>query len=204
MSPATFVINPSGRIEVMLEKHLVGVIEPWHGGQIRNGMGHIEAYYWITLPVDGGNGRKYPVSSVSFGPVIGIAGTRREPHDLAASVWGGKVSRYVPKNPHHLPQFQWSRYGAAAIGAINDVYPFLRIKSDQADVVLELWALLEDRRLTKEDPFPWFGPDFDPAEQASRLADECAALNQWRRRLGKKAAGRLLDGREWNEMPEKR
>ena len=65
MMPATFVINPSGRVEVMLGKQLVGIIEPWDGGQIRNGFGRIEAYYWITLPIDGGHGRKFPTSSVN-------------------------------------------------------------------------------------------------------------------------------------------
>ena len=62
--PATFVICRSGRTEVMLGNHLVGVIEPWDGGQIRNGLGAIEAYYWITLPIDGGYSRKFPVSSI--------------------------------------------------------------------------------------------------------------------------------------------
>ena len=28
-----------------------------------------------------------------FWPVIGICGTSREPHDLAASIWGGNVAR---------------------------------------------------------------------------------------------------------------
>lgn len=137
-----------------------------------------------------------------FGPVVGIAGTRREPHDLAASIFGGPVGRYVPTNPRHLPQYQWSRYGAGAISAVEAIYPYLRIKREQADVIFELWQILEDRRATKDDPFPWFGPDYDPAHDLERLADECAALNQWRRRLGKKRAGRLLDGREWNEVPD--
>lgn len=36
-----------------------------------------------------------------FGPQVGIAGTRREPHDLASSLWGGRVYRYEPKNKLH-------------------------------------------------------------------------------------------------------
>ena len=61
--PALFVANPSGRIEVMLGLHLVGVIEPWDGPQIRNRLGAIGAYYWITLPVDGGYSAKRPATS---------------------------------------------------------------------------------------------------------------------------------------------
>lgn len=136
-----------------------------------------------------------------FTPVVGIAGTRREPHDLAASIWGGKVHRYVPKNPAHRPQFQWSIYGAEAVAAIESIYPYLRIKQAQADVAFEAWTILQDRRFTRDDPFPWFGPDFDSIVRLSDLADEIAGLNLWRRRSGKKRAGRLLDGREWNEFP---
>lgn len=68
---------------------------------------------------------------VYHGPQIGIAGTRREPHDLAASIWGGNVGCYHPKIIGHLPQFQWSRQGSAAVIAIEDLLPFLRVKSDR-------------------------------------------------------------------------
>lgn len=34
-----------------------------------------------------------------FGAVIGVSGTRRQPHDLAASLWGGTVWLYTPKDP---------------------------------------------------------------------------------------------------------
>lgn len=61
--PALFVANPSGRIEVMLGKHVVGMIEPWDGPQVRNGLGAIGAYYWIMLPVDGGGSPKRPATS---------------------------------------------------------------------------------------------------------------------------------------------
>lgn len=62
--------------------------------------------------------RSVRAGKVYHGPAIGIAGTRRQPHDLAASLWGGTVSRYVPTNPQHRPQFQWSRQGAVAAQAI--------------------------------------------------------------------------------------
>lgn len=51
--PALFVINRSGRVEVMLGKWLVGIIEPWadlHGHSV---LGRVNAYYWLTMPFDG-------------------------------------------------------------------------------------------------------------------------------------------------------
>src|SRR4051794_34294615 len=77
-------------------------------------------------------------------PQIGIAGTRREPHDLAASIWGGSVYCYRPKNSGHLPQYQWSRQGRAAVAAIEAIEPYLLIKREQAWLALHLWWHLED------------------------------------------------------------
>ena len=36
---------------------------------------------------------------VYVGAAIGIAGTRREPHDLAAALFGGTVRSYAPREP---------------------------------------------------------------------------------------------------------
>ena len=150
-----------------------------------------DGYISITRSIH--RGRLY------FGPQIGIAGTRREPHDLAASLWGGAVYEY--RNGIHRPQFQWSRVGATAAMAIEAVLPYLRIKVDNALLALELWQHLNDGRHTADDPFPWFGPDYDPSEARDDMREQMIGLNQSRNRVGKKRSGRLLDGREWSEFP---
>ncbi len=137
--------------------------------------------------------------SLYHAPQIGISGTRRQPHDLAASIWGGAVSLYHPKNPAHRGQYQWSRQGAVAATAIEAVLPFLRIKGDHALLALDLWQNIEDGRC--EDPFPWFGPHYNPIATREAMRAEMIGINQSRNRVGKSRAGRLLDGREWNEMP---
>lgn len=116
---------------------------------------------------------------VYFGAQVGIAGTRRQPHDLAASLWGGTVSRYVPRNPRRRPQFQWSRTGDAAVGIIAAVRPYLLIKKPHADVATELQESCLFGR--GEDPFPWFGPGYDPTPDREELVDEIRGLNQCRR-----------------------
>lgn len=122
---------------------------------------------------------------------IGVAGTRREPHDLAASLWGGSVGYYQPKNERHRGQFQWSRTGDAAYGAISDVLSFLRVKRPQAMAALELQEHVWHGR--GDDPFPWMTPDYDPASYRVELRDEVVQmLNR----------GRRLDGRRtWDEYP---
>jgi hypothetical protein len=149
--------------------------------------GVIDSDGYVTIQRTRHAGRTY------YGARIGVSGTRRQPHDLAASLWGGTVSRYTPKNLRHRAQFQWSRSGVAAATAINEVLPFLRVKAEQARIALELNEHLELGRAV--DPYPWFGPDYDAAVHAEELVAEIRPLNQDRR------AGFEFDGRTWDEYP---
>lgn len=136
--------------------------------------GVIDSDGFISVTQSCRKGRLY------FGAVIGVSGTRREPHDLAASLWGGNVRRYDPPNPRHRGQFQWSRQGEAAAAAIEEVYPYLRIKQDQAVLAIECQDIVREAR--SDDPFPWFGPDYDPTPYLTELRrDVIGVLNQGRR-----------------------
>jgi len=150
--------------------------------------GVIDSDGYITINRSTRNGVVY------FGAVIGVSGTRRQPHDLAASLWGGKVGYHQPKNPRHRGQFLWSRQGKAAATAILEVMPYLRIKVDQAWLALELNEHVLSGQ--GDDPFPWFSPDYDPRPYREDLVTSMRSLNQSR-----KAAGRELDGRTWDEYP---
>lgn len=145
--------------------------------------GIIDADGYITVQRSTHKGRLY------FGAKVGISGTRREPHDLAASLFGGSVSCYVPKNGIHLPQFQWSRCGRAAVTVIEDVWPYLRIKLDQAEVALTLQSHMNDGRDTIDDPYPWLPSDFDPIAYAENLFLEAKRLNLRKPRVRKAALG---------------
>ena len=155
--------------------------------------GMIDGDGYISITRSISKGREY------FGAQVGIAGTRSEPHNLAASIWGGKVSRYEPANPRHRAQYQWSRVGASAVAVIEAIRPYLLVKGEHADLALELHEFT--RQATDDDPFPWFGPDFDPVIAMRAMREEMIGLNQSRNRIGKKAAGRLLDGIEHNGYP---
>lgn len=156
--------------------------------------GMIDGDGYITI------NRSVRAGKVYHGPAVGIAGTRREPHDLAASLWGGAVSRYAPKNPNHRPQFQWSRQGAKAAMIIRAIEPYLLVKREHAWLALHLWEHIEEGR--SDDPFPWYGPNFNPARERDEMRDWMIDINQSRSRVrGKAAAGRLLDGRTHEEFP---
>jgi len=133
-------------------------------------------------------------------PMVGIAGTRREPHDLAASLFGGHVHAYIPRNPAHRPQFQWCRQGASAVPVIEAIARHLLIKSEHAALALELWSHVQEGR--SEDPFPWHNAGWNPAHERDEMRQQMIEMNQSRNRVGKKLAGRLLDGVEHNGFPE--
>lgn len=133
-----------------------------------------------------------------FAAQVGIAGTRRQPHDLAASVWGGNVHCYTPKNLRHRPQFQWTRTGDVALRVILDVLPYLRVKKEQAWIAVEAQEHVIAGR--GEDPYPWLPPDYDPTPGLHTARETVVrVLNQDRH-----AAGRQLDGRTWDEYPDTR
>lgn len=129
-----------------------------------------------------------------FGASVGITGTRTEPHEMAASIWGGKVHSHTPKNPRHRIQHVWCRQGVSAAEVIRDLRPFLRVKAAQADLAMEC----QDHVLCGrgDDPHPWFGPAYDPTEHLTEMrAEMVLLLNQSRRPVV------TLDGRTWDEYP---
>ena len=120
-------------------------------------------------------------------PQVGIAGTRRQPHDMASDLFGGRVGCYLPKNPSHRPQFQWSLQGRRAVPVIECVFRFLRVKKAQAILALELWRNITEGR--SDDPFPWFGPDYNPTAARRRMREEMIHLNQSRNRIRQRHNG---------------
>lgn len=137
--------------------------------------GMIDADGYITVQ------RRLRENKVYFGVKVGIAGTRAEPHELAAELFGGSVNSYVAKNRDHRPQFQWSRFGADAAVVITLIRPHLRVKHEQARVALEM----QEHLMLSRDPycpFLWMGLDYDPDDLSEALAEEMRGLNQWRRK----------------------
>lgn len=110
---------------------------------------------------------------------VGIAGTRREPHDFAAARFGGSIHAHTPKNPADRVQFQWVASGRMAAAVILAVRPFLLIKGEQADLTLELQALVQRQfaeiKATQRPPYR-VPPEM--AAERDRLFVAVRALNQ--------------------------
>lgn len=154
--------------------------------------GVIDSDGYISIQQSAHRGTAY------FGARIGISGTRTEPHQLAASIWGGNINSYTPKNPRHRVQYQWARHGAKALGPIYDVLPYLLIKREQALLAIEA----QEHVLygSGPDPYPWMLFSYDPEPYLTELRNEVVLVLNQNRRNPKPQ----LDGRTWDEMPEVR
>lgn len=60
MTPILFHTLPSGRIEAMLGRHVVGEIVPWNMGS------KVKAHYSIRLPVEGSPTMPRPATSLAM------------------------------------------------------------------------------------------------------------------------------------------
>lgn len=112
-----------------------------------------------------------------YGAQVGITGSRREPHDLAAAMFGGNVTAHSPgrDRSHHQTQFHWQRGGTKAAPIITALLPYLRIKLVRAQMVLDLQAALDVRReclRNGQDPYPEHGPDFDQTRTFDALVSD--------------------------------
>ncbi|AQT78295.1 hypothetical protein B1R94_02170 [Mycolicibacterium litorale] len=154
--------------------------------------GVIDADGYVTATRSTHAGRQY------FGAQIGITGSDRAPHDLAAQIFGGNVTSHQPNRlrAHHRVQFHWQRGGSGAVPIILAVLPYLRIKADRARLVLELQEQVDWIRAARgdDDPFPWMPAGYDPNPSLSALVDDIRACNA--------RSNRLLDGRTWDEYPD--
>lgn len=124
--------------------------------------GIVDADGFITVHRKAGKARTY------FSPVIGITGTRREPHDLAAEEFGGRVRDYVNRSDRNRRMFQWGRSSEPAVTVIAALRPYLRVKARQADLALHLAETLV------------IAPEVWPADLAASLEDtyeEMRSLN---------------------------
>lgn len=105
--------------------------------------------------------RRSPAGShwrqLSYSAKVGIAGTRREPHDFAAGIFCGSVWAYKPKNPAHRVQYQWQVSGRLAVPVLQAVRSFLLIKGVQADLALQVQELIARQQIemkaTQKPPY---------------------------------------------------
>jgi hypothetical protein len=137
--------------------------------------GIVDADGYVTATMSTHAGRVY------FGAQVGITGSAREPHDLAAKLFGGRVSAHSPGNgrEHHRTQYHWQRCGARAVPIIEALRPFLRIKENRAALVVHLQEEVDYIRATRgdDDPFPWMPAGWDPTPGLISLVDEIRTLS---------------------------
>lgn len=104
--------------------------------------------------------------------VAGMSMTDRPTIERTATVYGGQpiLYPYNDRFPTHKPIFMWRISNSAALGFIETVYPYLRIKRPQADIARAFQATKSKR----------WGVRGMPLEQLARrdeLCEQMRALN---------------------------
>jgi hypothetical protein len=79
--------------------------------------------------------RRHRAKTRSWVIRVSVSNTVREPLDLLAVTFGGSVSLAKNKNPTHRDNWMWRTESAKARAFLHAVYPYLRIKRPQADVI---------------------------------------------------------------------
>jgi len=110
---------------------------------------------------------------------VGISGTRRQPHDLAVSMFGGRIHTYIPKVNSFRVQYQWVIESQLAVPVLEAVRPYLRVKGEQADLTLTLQRMIQTQweqiKLTLKPPYKI---PAEMHEERERLFLAVRALNQ--------------------------
>lgn len=93
-----------------------------------------EGYIGVSVAMPGGT-RITP----SFRIRVKIAMCERGAIEFARDNFGGAILRYGRKNPKHRPLYEWHVTGRAAALLLHEVLPYLKIKSEQARLAIELF-----------------------------------------------------------------
>ena len=119
-----------------------------------------------------------------FSVKIGIAGTRNEPHILANKLFGGSVSEYQPKNKDHRTQYQWHCQSKMARDFLEVVYPFLRVKKEQAKLAIRFQDMVDSQyEEMKSDQIPPYTVTEEMEKHRERLWRRMINLNQSRKNI---------------------
>ncbi|MFZ2593171.1 MAG: hypothetical protein WAX38_00155, partial [Minisyncoccia bacterium] len=92
-----------------------------------------------------------------YHPRIGFTSTEPIVPELLKKTFGGSVFTHAPKNLGHKLVYLWA-VGTADAGRIaNDLLPYLRLKSRQAEMVIQLCQVIEtqhkEQRETQKPPY---------------------------------------------------
>ncbi len=77
---------------------------------------------------------------------LDVANTKREVLDEFKNLYGGTVKEIIRKNKHHKTAYHWVLSNQKVFLLLEDVYPYLRLKKPQADVLFMLKRSIIDNR----------------------------------------------------------
>ena len=99
-----------------------------------------QAYLAGIIDGEGSIWIERPPRGTTFVLLLVVANT-----DPRLMVWlaplGGSVTERHQNKPTHKPGMLWRISGKRAVGIIREIYPFLKLKKEQATIALAYWDL---------------------------------------------------------------
>jgi hypothetical protein len=82
---------------------------------------------FVTIQREKGN-------TIRYNLITGIQMTNRAGIEYLAANFGGKIRKYLHKNPNFLPAYTWVLYGHKAHHFLKTILPFLKVKRQDAEI----------------------------------------------------------------------
>jgi len=106
--------------------------------------GYFDGEGTVTITTSGLSGKNINNSGWSYHTlVVMIANTNSEILKELKKYYSGSLLCYQRKNKKHRPCYQWRLCGRLAAKFLNDIYPFVRQKSNQVKIGLEFHSGLK-------------------------------------------------------------
>ena len=82
-------------------------------------------------------------------PIIQVANTNQDILVYLKTIFGGSLIDRQEKRINRKPSFAWVVCGQKAINVIRQIYPFLKLKKNQAEILLSLKRYTDNRKRDK-------------------------------------------------------
>lgn len=108
-----------------------------------------------------------------FNCILTVTNTNPVLMDWLKQTFGGNISTHQPSNSNHKISYVWTISGSNSVKLVKIVKPFLKLKVEQASLLLSFWAIHESWNVRTGAPTFW-----GYTEQAAAVAEAMRILNK--------------------------
>jgi hypothetical protein len=154
--PFAAIKQPASGVLADARHYFLGKHSPhWYNGDMKDSQRLIYAYLAGAIDADGfitiarssrSKGEKYAHRPTYYNAKIGFTETSPIIPNLLKETFGGSQFEHQPKNPEHKRWYSWQIQNRKAAESLKLLLPYLRLKQEQARLVLEFLELCAEQR----------------------------------------------------------